>query len=112
MVKLLLDQNISFIGMLGMYQINPRLDHWKAPKKVLRYLKRTNSHMLTYKILIILSYLDIQIQILPDVLIQENPCLATCTFLFEGQFKEELKQSGVTASTMQAKFVAYLGKYL
>ena len=26
------------IGMLGRYQSNPDLDHWKVAKKVLRYL--------------------------------------------------------------------------
>ena len=26
------------VGMLGRYQINPGLDHWKATKKVMRYL--------------------------------------------------------------------------
>jgi len=31
--------DISFVvGMLGRYQGNPGLDHWKAAKKVLRYL--------------------------------------------------------------------------
>ena len=31
--------NISFaIGMLGKYQSNPGMDHWKAAKKVMRYL--------------------------------------------------------------------------
>jgi len=31
--------DISFVvGMLGKYQGNPGLDHWKAAKKVLRYL--------------------------------------------------------------------------
>jgi len=42
--------NISFaVGMLGRYQSNPGLDHWKAAKKVLRYLQGTKNHMLTYK---------------------------------------------------------------
>ena len=42
--------NISFaVGMLGRYQSNPGLDHWKASKKVLRYLQRTKDHMLTYR---------------------------------------------------------------
>ena len=32
--------DISFaVGMLGRYQSNPGLDHWKAAKKVLIYLK-------------------------------------------------------------------------
>ena len=42
--------DISFaVGMLGRYQSNPVLDHWKAVKKVLRYLQKTKNHMLTYK---------------------------------------------------------------
>ncbi|XP_075650089.1 secreted RxLR effector protein 161-like [Castanea sativa] len=42
--------NISFaIGMLGKYQSNPRLDHWKAAKKVMRYLQGTKDYMLTFK---------------------------------------------------------------
>ena len=32
--------DISFsIGMLGRYHSNPRMDHWKPAKKVLRYLQ-------------------------------------------------------------------------
>ena len=32
--------DISFaIGILGRYQSNPSMDHWKAAKKVLRYLQ-------------------------------------------------------------------------
>lgn len=42
--------NISFaIGMVGQYQNNHRLDHWKARKKVFRYLQGTNDYMLTYR---------------------------------------------------------------
>ncbi|XP_070017782.1 secreted RxLR effector protein 161-like [Nicotiana sylvestris] len=42
--------DISFaIEMLGRYQINPENDHWKAAKKVLRYLKGTKDYMLMYK---------------------------------------------------------------
>jgi len=35
--------------MLGRYQSNIRLDHWKTAKKVLRYLQETKDHMLTYR---------------------------------------------------------------
>ncbi|KAL5577856.1 hypothetical protein UlMin_019555 [Ulmus minor] len=38
-----------FVGMLGRYQSNPGLDHWKAAKKVLRYLQGTKDHMLSYR---------------------------------------------------------------
>ena len=42
--------DISFIvSMLGRYQSNLGLYHWKAAKKVLRYLQGTKDHMLTYR---------------------------------------------------------------
>nr|XP_033508618.1 secreted RxLR effector protein 161-like [Nicotiana tomentosiformis] len=42
--------DISFaIGMLGRYQSNLGMDHWRAAKKVLRYLQGTNDYMLTYR---------------------------------------------------------------
>ena len=37
------------IGMLGRYQSNSGLDHWKAAKKVMRYLQGTKDYMLTYR---------------------------------------------------------------
>lgn len=40
---------ISFVvGMLGRYQSNPGVEHWKAAK-VLRYLNGTRQYMLTYR---------------------------------------------------------------
>jgi len=42
--------DIAFvIGVLGRYLSNPRLQHWKAMKRVMRYLKRTKGYMLTYQ---------------------------------------------------------------
>jgi hypothetical protein len=42
--------DIAFItGMLGRYLSNPGMEHWKAAKRVLRYLKRTRKFMLTYR---------------------------------------------------------------
>ena len=37
------------VGVLGRYLINPGMDHWKAAKRVMRYLKRTKDYMLTYR---------------------------------------------------------------
>ncbi|KAK2966785.1 hypothetical protein RJ640_022744 [Escallonia rubra] len=37
------------VGMLGRYQINPGMGHWKAAKKVMRYLQGTKDFMLTYR---------------------------------------------------------------
>jgi len=42
--------DIAFIvGMLGRYLSNPEMDHWRAAKRVFRYLQRTKNYMLTYK---------------------------------------------------------------
>ena len=42
--------DISFaIGMLGRYQSNPGMDHWKAAKKVMRYLQDTKDFMLIFR---------------------------------------------------------------
>ena len=35
--------------MLGRYQSNPGIDHWRAAKKVTRYLQRTKDYMFMYK---------------------------------------------------------------
>jgi len=37
------------VGVLGKYLSNPGMDHWKAAKRVMRYLKRTRGYMLTYR---------------------------------------------------------------
>ena len=42
--------DIAFIvGMLGRYQSNPGMDHWRAAKKVMRYLQETKDYMLMYR---------------------------------------------------------------
>ncbi|RVW65458.1 Retrovirus-related Pol polyprotein from transposon TNT 1-94 [Vitis vinifera] len=41
--------DITFvIGMLGRYQSNPGLDHWKTAKKAMRYLQGTKDYKLMY----------------------------------------------------------------
>ncbi|CAL9029582.1 unnamed protein product, partial [Prunus brigantina] len=37
------------ISVLGRYQANPGLAHWKAAKKVLGYMQRTKDHMLVFR---------------------------------------------------------------
>ncbi|CAM8996866.1 unnamed protein product [Rhodiola kirilowii] len=37
------------VGVLGRYQSNPGIDHWKAAKKVLRYFQGTKDYMLMYR---------------------------------------------------------------
>jgi hypothetical protein len=42
--------DLAFVtGMLGRFQSNPGLDHWKAAKKVLHYMQGTKDYMLTYR---------------------------------------------------------------
>ncbi|XP_047330714.1 secreted RxLR effector protein 161-like [Impatiens glandulifera] len=42
--------DIAFIvGVLGRYLNNPGMDHWKAAKRVMRYLKKTKDYMFTYR---------------------------------------------------------------
>ena len=42
--------DIAFaVGVLGRYQSNPSIDHWRAAKKVMRYLQGTKDYMLMYR---------------------------------------------------------------
>jgi hypothetical protein len=42
--------DIAYITeILSRYLSNPGMNHWKAVKRVLRYLQRTKNHMLTYR---------------------------------------------------------------
>ena len=100
--------DISFaIGMLGRYQINPGLDHWKDAKKVMRYLQGTKDYMLTFK------RFDNQ-----EVIRYSNMYFAGCidsrksTFgylflLAGGAISWKSAKKTITASsTMEAEFVA------
>ena len=42
--------DIAFaVGVLGRYQSNPGIDHWRAAKKVMRYLQGTKDYILMYR---------------------------------------------------------------
>jgi hypothetical protein len=42
--------DLAFItGVLGRYQSNPGIEHWKMVNKVLRYVQGTKDLMLTYR---------------------------------------------------------------
>ncbi|XP_070049095.1 secreted RxLR effector protein 161-like [Nicotiana tomentosiformis] len=99
--------NISFaIGMLGRYQSNPEIDHWKATKKVLRYLKGTKDYMLMYrrsKHLKVVGYSD------SDFAGCIDTRKSTFGYLFqlaEGATSwKSAKQFVIATSTMEAEFV-------
>ena len=93
--------------MLSRYQSNPGLDHWRAAKKVMRYLKGTMDYMLTYRRsdqLEVIAYSDADF----------SGCLDTrksttgYIFLLAGgaiTWCSE-KQSITVTSTMAAEFIA------
>jgi len=100
--------DISFaVGMLGRYQSNPGLDHWKAAKKVLRYLQGTKNHMLTYKRsghLEVIGYTDSDFAGCIDT---RKSTFGYVYLLAGGAISwKSAKQSVIVASTMEAEFVA------
>ena len=100
--------DISFaVGMLGRYQSNPGLDHWKAAKKVLRYLQGTKEHMLTYRRS---NHLEVVRYSNLDFVGCVDTRKSTFGYLFllaGGAISwKSAKQSVIAASTMEAEFVA------
>lgn len=61
---------IFVVRMIGRYENNSGLDHWKTVKKVLKYLQRMKNHILTYKRynhLEIIRYLDSDLSRCADI---------------------------------------------
>ena len=72
--------NISFtVGILGRYQSNLGMDHWKATKKVLMHLQGTKDHMLTYRRCDHLEVADYSDSDFAKCIKLENLYLATCS---------------------------------
>ncbi|WKA03349.1 hypothetical protein VitviT2T_021464 [Vitis vinifera] len=100
--------DISFVvGMLGRYQSDPGFEHWKAAKKVMRYLQGTKDYMLTYKRseqLEVVGYSDSDYGGCLDIL------KSTSGFVFmlaNGAISWKSEKQSITASsTMEAEFVA------
>lgn len=100
--------DISFaVGMLGRYQSNPGMDHWKAAKKVLRYLQGTKEYMLSYRRsdnIEIIGYSDSDYAGCVD----SRKSMFGYLFLLAGGAVSWKcgKQSVIATSTMEAEFVA------
>ncbi|KAL5578473.1 hypothetical protein UlMin_020172 [Ulmus minor] len=95
------------IGMLGWYQSNPGLDHWKATKKVLRYFQGMKDHTLTYRKsnhLKVIRYSDLDY----DGCVDTRKSTFSYLFLLAGGAIswKSAKQSIIVASTLEAEFVA------
>ncbi|XP_059633008.1 secreted RxLR effector protein 161-like [Cornus florida] len=100
--------DIAFaVGMLGRYQSNLGMDHWRAAKKVMRYLQGTKEYMLTYKrlnLLEVVGYSDYDF----GGCIDSRKSTSGYVFLFVGGAIswKSLKQKSITSSTMEAEYVA------
>ncbi|KAL0386504.1 UNVERIFIED_CONTAM: Retrovirus-related Pol polyprotein from transposon TNT 1-94 [Sesamum latifolium] len=99
--------DIAFaVGMLGRYQSNPGLDHWRAAKKVMRYLQWTKD-MLMYrrtKNLEVVGYSD------SDFVGCVDSRKSTSGYIFiivSGAVSwRSAKQILIATSTMEAEFVS------
>ncbi|RVW76784.1 Retrovirus-related Pol polyprotein from transposon TNT 1-94 [Vitis vinifera] len=95
------------VGMLGRYLSNPGMDHWRAAKRVMRYLQRTKEYMLTYRRLDqleLIGYSD------SDFVGCQDSRRSTSGYIYllaGGAISwRSAKQTLVTSSTMEAEFVA------
>ncbi|XP_052728444.1 secreted RxLR effector protein 161-like [Vigna angularis] len=100
--------DISFaVGILGRYQSNPGMDHWKAAKKVLRYLQGTKEYMLTYRKsdhLEMVGYSDSDYAGCVD---SRKSTFGYVYLLAGGAISwKSAKQSVIATSTMEAEFMA------
>jgi hypothetical protein len=100
--------DLAFVtGMLGRYQSNPGPDHWKAVKKVLRYLQGTKNHMLIFREsdnLEVVGYSDADFAGCVDTKKSTSGYIFT---IAGGAISwKSSKQTLTASSTMQAEFVA------
>ncbi|XP_037496457.1 secreted RxLR effector protein 161-like [Jatropha curcas] len=100
--------DISFtVGMLRRYQSNFGMDHWKAAKKILRYLQGTKDHILTYRKsthLEVVGYSDSNYASCVD---SRKSTFGYLFFLAKRAVSwKSRKQSVIATSTIEAEFVA------
>ncbi|RVW64514.1 Retrovirus-related Pol polyprotein from transposon TNT 1-94 [Vitis vinifera] len=100
--------DIAFVvGMLGRYLSNPGSQHWKAAKKVLRYLQGTKDLMLTYQrtnLLDVVGFCDADFA----GCIDDKKSTTGYIFMMAGGAVswKSVKQTLTTSSTMEAEYVA------
>ena len=99
--------DIAFIvNALGRYLSNPGLNHWKAVKKVMRYLQGTKDYMLIYKRsdqLEVTGYSDFDFASCLD----DRKSTSGFIFMMAGGAVswKSVKQTLTTTSTMEAEYV-------
>ncbi|XP_059277827.1 secreted RxLR effector protein 161-like [Lycium ferocissimum] len=95
------------VGMLGKYLNNPRMHHWKAVKRVIRYLQRTKDYMLTYRKsdhLEIVGYSDSNFARCLD----SRRSISGYVFMLVGGVIswKSVKKTLIASSAMEAEFIA------
>ncbi|KAH9669153.1 non-specific serine/threonine protein kinase [Citrus sinensis] len=100
--------DIAFpMGVLGRYLSNPGFEHWKAAKKVLRYLQATKDFVLTYQQsnhLNIVGYSDADFA----GCLEDKKSTSSYIFMMAGGAIswKSVKQTLIASSTMEAEYVA------
>ena len=95
------------VGVLGRYQSNPGVDHWRAAKKVMRYLQGTKDYMLMYRQtdnLDLVGYSDADFAGCVD----SRKSTSGYIFIMAGGAVSwrSVKQTLIATSTMEAEFVS------
>ena len=95
------------VGVLGRYQSNPGVDHWRAAKKVMRYLQGTKDYMLMYRHtdnLDLVGYSDADFAGCVD----SRKSTSGYIFIMAGGAVSwrSVKQTLIATSTMEAEFVS------
>ena len=95
------------VGVLGRYQSNPSVDHWRAAKKVMRYLQGTKDYMLMYRQtdnLDLVGYSDADFAGCVD----SRKSTSGYIFIMAGGAVSwrSVKQTLIATSTMEAEFVS------
>ncbi|CAL2256878.1 unnamed protein product [Prunus armeniaca] len=83
------------ISKIGRFQSNPRMQHWIAGKKIMRYLQRTKAYMLIYKCtenLELVGYVDANLGKAEDAYISNSACYeATFHAIWLRNFIKDIK---------------------
>ncbi|KAL0295041.1 UNVERIFIED_CONTAM: Retrovirus-related Pol polyprotein from transposon TNT 1-94 [Sesamum angustifolium] len=100
--------DIAFaVGMLGRYQSNPGIEHWKAAKKVMRYLQGTKDLQLIYKHTENLEVVGYSDSDFAGCLDTRKSTSGYIFLLANGAISwKSTKQTITASSTMEAEFVA------
>ena len=95
------------VGMLGRYLSNPGMDHWRAAKRVMRYLQRTKEYMLTYRRSDQLEIIGYSYSDFAGCQDSRRSTSGYIYLLAGGAISwRSAKQTLITSSTMEAEFVA------